>query len=213
MPINYGTNLLQLEKAHQPSVKNRFKMSFVNVDKVIDALKYNTTDSSLKDFFDKFKNSWDYMPIEVEFTPPTFSLETKSKHRQNIDVKYATWATWSDWSLSVNNFTDFHTYKFFYEWMIALAGFSRNSSDRDFVGKENFVSRVSIFDLKPDAIVKQISSHFSTIESQWLLKGVFPKSLKPDSYDNSNEGDHHMAAIDFSADSAFLDVSDTYQIQ
>lgn len=216
MPINYARNLDQVVSSHlgslQPSKKNCFKLTFVDLPKIINAIKHNTIDPKLGYFLEQFKSWWDYAPIEVNFTPPSLSLEIKEKHRQNVNIKYATWVTVGDANLTINNFTRLHLYKFFVEWFNAVGGISRDVGNRDMVGEPNFISRVSVFDYKTKAIVQQFSNHDNHLEAQWTLLGVFPKSVTPEAYDNTDDGSINTSSVSFSVDYAFADVADISEI-
>jgi hypothetical protein len=205
-PYSLATNLVASNNLH-PSTKTRFKLFINNIQSLISYLYQDQDGNNIQDndtisYLTSIGSSWGKLPFEVDFDPPSLSIESRSVRRNGVSKKYGGDASFEGGQLSVNNFTDLHSYRFFYLWGLACAGLSRDISQKENYGNKTFISRVPLGIYKVDMNVQQYVGHEMEIEAEWHLFGVWPHVVSVDPYDNSDDGNLHTAKVDFSIDFA-----------
>ena len=161
-------------------------------------------------------------PVEVAFEPPTFSGQQRTVRRNNLEVKYAGFPEFGDVSLSMNlyfhpgDYSSTGCERFFYAWWCMSYGISLKAIDSNiFALDSKIVNRLSPardfsgyyedkkVGYKQDATVVQFARDDTPL-NRWKLDDIYPKRVKFDPLDNSNDGDIRQMHVEFSVDSCTL---------
>lgn len=181
--------------------------------------KLNDTHAS-PDLVNFFLNYIEKYPLEVSFQPPSINVAEAYVYRKNIHTKYGEYTNMGEASLTLNNFTTVHTSMFFYLWCAMCGGMSRNPDSWEMQQANIISSSASMLNkVIPAAYKAQIDViQYNTVQAPiynhpyksyingdspelyWKLYGTWPKSVKIDNYDNSNDGDMVQTHVTFSVD-------------
>jgi hypothetical protein len=158
----------------------------------------------------------DVYPLDVSFTPPSISTETrKTIGINNIPVNYGGYTTFGPCSCVFNNFIAADTFKFFYRWGLLPGGIRLNSTGTalDPVAPS---AALPLPDLsgalnngyKVNGIISQYYTYNTAAGDEteygtWILQGMWPSSVTTTGFDLGNDyGSMVLTNVEFTVDLA-----------
>jgi hypothetical protein len=155
----------------------------------------------------------DVYPLDVTFTPPTVSTETrKTIGLNNITVNYGGYTTFGPASCSFNNFIGADTYKFFYRWGLLPGALTLQLNDTAIETSEPW-GPLPLPDLSGQnsgyKVTGTISQYYTYNPSfgdeveyvRWVLQGMWPSSVTTTGFDlGGDQGSMVLTNVEFTVD-------------
>jgi hypothetical protein len=157
----------------------------------------------------------DVYPLDVTFTPPAISTETRRFYGlNNITVNYGGYTSFGACSCSFNNFIGADTYRFFYRWALLPGAITLQQNDTTIepVEPPGALPLPDLSSLQSGYKVNGTISQYYTswpldgdeVEyHKWILQGLWPSSVTTTGFDlGSDFGSMVQTSVEFTVDLA-----------